>query len=569
MMKNNLDSFNDKYDVQKFDWGELIWLHEPKNLLTERLSAGLVKFFPGKSQLSHIHFGEEQILYVLSGEGIHILNGEKKNINKDMLIHCPGYSEHEVENTGTDNLVFLIIYTPSKLMEMHQNLPIMNNKHILDVLEKDVLQNIQKEISELLQLSITIVDNDNINIIEPININRFCNLFKRSDVCQDKNKKDKVALKELDTAFVCCNNIITIIIPIMLNNQAFGYIKCGHFILNKSTDVENILLNKIKGNINKKEIISAYNDIEIIPKSRLYAIEETLSMVSKLITNIMENNIVEKAISEKNDEIMKNTIEKHNLENALKQANIKILKSQVSSNFQNYNINLKTIINKENLEYPLDYENKLKNAIKKFDKTLSIDMTMEIIKLYEEKAFSVHDVKEIFQELIIILCRVVYEEAKDSEMLLEMRHRYKYKVKNCNNYSDLQKTIIELSKESIIILEKILLNGKYELINKINLYLENNFHQNITLGYLANVFFISPNYLSTIFNEKNGISLKNYINRLRIKKAKQYLEDSDIKILEISRMVGYSQLSYFGSVFNKLENCTPNEYRTNAKSHEN
>ena len=113
-----------------------------------------------------------------------------------------------------------------------------------------------------------------------------------------------------------------------------------------------------------------------------------------------------------------------------------------------------------------------------------------------------------------------------------------------------------------------LLNGKYELINKINLYVENNFYQNITLSYLAVVFFISPNYLSTIFNEKNGVSLKDYINKLRIKKAKKYLEETDMKISEISKLVGYSQLSYFGSIFNKLEGCTPNEFRGKAKKAE-
>ena len=108
-----MDRFNyyyDKHDVQKFDWGEMIWLHEPSNFLTERLSAGLIKFRPNMSQGSHVHFGEEQILYVISGEGIHVVNGEKENISEGMLLHCPPYSEHEVINTGTVDLVFLIIY---------------------------------------------------------------------------------------------------------------------------------------------------------------------------------------------------------------------------------------------------------------------------------------------------------------------------------------------------------------------------------------------------------------------------------------------------------------------------
>ncbi|MBI6874685.1 helix-turn-helix transcriptional regulator [Clostridium aciditolerans] len=80
------------------------------------------------------------------------------------------------------------------------------------------------------------------------------------------------------------------------------------------------------------------------------------------------------------------------------------------------------------------------------------------------------------------------------------------------------------------------------------------------------MFFITPNYLSTIFNEKNGISLKDYINKLRIENAKKYLVETDMKISDISKIVGYNQLSYFGSIFKKFEGCTPNEYRIKLRN---
>lgn len=566
-MTINLNYYDGKYDVQKFDWGEVVWLHEPKNLLTERLSAGLVKFFPGKRQYSHIHFGEEQILYVLNGRGIHVVNGEKKDIKEGMLIHCPPYSEHEVINTGEDDLVFLITFTPSKLMEVHQDISTVNDKHILDVIEKEELENIQREVWEILQLSVTILDNDNNYVTEPINANRFCNLCKKMNLCQENNRKYEGGLKELDKAFVCCNNIITIMIPIIVNNQIFGYIGGGHFLLNKPEKVEDIILNSFNvKDEDIKELISSYNELPVIPKSRLYALRESLTIVSKLISQIIENNLVEKELSEKNHEILKNTKEKLYLEDALKQANMKLLKAQVSSSLKSYNFKAKPFSNREKLEYPLQYENMLKDAIKKFDRDLCIKIIKEVIKIYQEKRFLVQDIKEIFEEIIVTLSRVIYEETKDSKMFLDMRHRYKDKVSNCTDYIVLQEIISDFSEESINILNSLLFNGKYELINKINLYIENNFHQNITLRQLAEIFFISPNYLSTIFNEKNGMSLKDYINKLRIRKAKEYLEETDMKISEISKLVGYSQLSYFGSIFNKLEGSTPNEFRSKVKN---
>lgn len=565
-MRNDLNYYDGKYDVQKFEWGEVVWLHEPTNLLTERLSAGLVKFFPGKSQYSHIHFGEEQILYVLSGEGIHMVNGEEKHIKEGMLMHSPPYSEHEVINTGKDDLIFLITYTPSKLMEVHPDISVANDKHILEVLEREVLENIQREVAEILQLSVIIVDNDNNYVTEPINTNKFCNLCKTMNICQEKNRKYEAGLKESDKAFVCCNNIITIMIPILVDNQVFGYIKCGYFLLNRSEDMERIISEKFSGqNVNVEELIAAYNDIPVIPKSRLYAVRESLGIVSKLISQIIENNLVEKELSKKNNEILKNTQEKIYLEDALKKANMKLLKAQVSSSLKSYNFKDKTVSNREKLEYPLKYEDELKDSIKKLDETAFIKIIKELIKAYKEKGFVAQDVKGIFEELIVTLCRLVYEETKDSKMFLSIRDKYKNKISNCTDYTTLQKSMKEFSKESVSILNSMLLSGRYELIDKINLYIENNFHQGLTLSHLAEIFFMSPNYLSTIFNEKNGMSLKDYINKLRIKKAKQYLEETDMKISEISKLVGYSQLSYFGSIFNKLEGCTPNEFRSKVK----
>lgn len=55
------------------------------------------------------------------------------------------------------------------------------------------------------------------------------------------------------------------------------------------------------------------------------------------------------------------------------------------------------------------------------------------------------------------------------------------------------------------------------------------------------------------------------MNRLRIEKAKNLLKETGLKISEISSRVGYSQTSYFGSIFRKFEGCTPKEYRFKIK----
>jgi two-component system response regulator YesN len=51
------------------------------------------------------------------------------------------------------------------------------------------------------------------------------------------------------------------------------------------------------------------------------------------------------------------------------------------------------------------------------------------------------------------------------------------------------------------------------------------------------------------------------LNQIRIDKAKHLLLEGDIKIYEVSEMVGFASLSYFNRTFKSISGKTPNEYR--------
>lgn len=79
------------------------------------------------------------------------------------------------------------------------------------------------------------------------------------------------------------------------------------------------------------------------------------------------------------------------------------------------------------------------------------------------------------------------------------------------------------------------------------------------------MFALTPNYLSQMFKKETGENFVAYLNRLRIDKACEYLRTANIKIHEISGLVGYRDSQYFYRVFKKYTGCTPIEYRMNEK----
>ncbi|MEC0332765.1 response regulator [Paenibacillus macerans] len=102
---------------------------------------------------------------------------------------------------------------------------------------------------------------------------------------------------------------------------------------------------------------------------------------------------------------------------------------------------------------------------------------------------------------------------------------------------------------------------KKDIIAEIKEYVTQHYHDPITLAELASRFFISPYYLSQLFKQKTGDTYINFLAQVRIGKAKELLERTDLKVYEICERVGYSDTQYFARLFEKLTGLRPSEYR--------
>lgn len=85
--------------------------------------------------------------------------------------------------------------------------------------------------------------------------------------------------------------------------------------------------------------------------------------------------------------------------------------------------------------------------------------------------------------------------------------------------------------------------------------------EEITLSDLSKLTNKNPSYLSRRFKKETHMTLKNYVNMLRINEAKALLEESEISILDIALKVGIPDQSHFSQVFKKSVGMTPRMYR--------
>lgn len=101
-----------------------------------------------------------------------------------------------------------------------------------------------------------------------------------------------------------------------------------------------------------------------------------------------------------------------------------------------------------------------------------------------------------------------------------------------------------------------------KLIKKAIEYIHTNYNCNITLDEICEHVCISKNYFSYLFKREMNEGIWDYLTRVRVEKAKEFLDNTDLKAYEISYKVGYENPSYFSKMFKKLTGFTPQEYRT-------
>lgn len=92
-------------------------------------------------------------------------------------------------------------------------------------------------------------------------------------------------------------------------------------------------------------------------------------------------------------------------------------------------------------------------------------------------------------------------------------------------------------------------------------YLKQNYMEGLKLNELASKSFLSPTYFCKLFKDYTGITVSEYIQRLRIEEACHLLVKTNYKVIAIAQMVGYKDLKHFNEIFKKQTGITPSMYR--------
>lgn len=100
-----------------------------------------------------------------------------------------------------------------------------------------------------------------------------------------------------------------------------------------------------------------------------------------------------------------------------------------------------------------------------------------------------------------------------------------------------------------------------EAVSAIKEYLDNHYSEGFCLQNFAREKFFSKEYLSRLFKKTYGIGITEYQTQIRMLRAKELLETSNLPLSELSERIGYCDSKYFSKVFRAYWGVCPSDFR--------
>ncbi len=125
--------------------------------------------------------------------------------------------------------------------------------------------------------------------------------------------------------------------------------------------------------------------------------------------------------------------------------------------------------------------------------------------------------------------------------------------------SDVSKEIMDSYQSAMEKLEEQNLDGLSEYVKDTLAYIDKQFDKDISLETVAKEIHVSPSYLSRLFKREMNMSFTEYLNSYRIKIARQYIEEGNHNLYEISEKTGFNSYNYFLKVYKEYTGLRPSE----------
>jgi two-component system response regulator YesN len=99
-------------------------------------------------------------------------------------------------------------------------------------------------------------------------------------------------------------------------------------------------------------------------------------------------------------------------------------------------------------------------------------------------------------------------------------------------------------------------------IQDIREHIDQHYFEDIKISLFTEKYFLSREYLMKLFKQEYGMGIYEYVQKVRMEKARELLGNPKLQIQNISEMLGYNDKNYFSKAFKNYYSLSPREYRS-------
>lgn len=220
----------------------------------------------------------------------------------------------------------------------------------------------------------------------------------------------------------------------------------------------------------------------------------------------------------------------------------------------------------EAAEYPIDSERQLQQSIRAGDKEGSQRLLNVLLSgLYLACGNDLAKIKQHVHSLLVLMSRAAIDGGADVNDIFRLSQSYEPEIEKLRNLEELNRWLSMVLHRFINFVFDFNDIKHHNVIYQTTAYIKENLAEKLTLEDATEHVSLSKSYFCRILKDELGYTFTEYVNHLRVERAKLYLRDSTMSIADIAYAVGFDDQSYFTRIFKKLTNVSPGQYRKSKK----
>ena len=198
----------------------------------------------------------------------------------------------------------------------------------------------------------------------------------------------------------------------------------------------------------------------------------------------------------------------------------------------------------EAAEYPIDSERQLQQSIRAGDKEGSQRLLNVLLSgLYLACGNDLAKIKQHVHSLLVLMSRAAIDGGADVNDIFRLSQSYEPEIEKLRNLEELNRWLSMVLHRFINFVFDFNDIKHHNVIYQTTAYIKENLAEKLTLEDAAEHVSLSKSYFCRILKDELGYTFTEYVNHLRVERAKLYLRDSTMSIADIAYAVGFDDQS--------------------------